>query len=125
MVDEITRVLQGLLASKNIKGNVTHQLIGQVVGDGMMMQFRLEGPPLNVQSVQFGDSLATSSEPLKDRVPDIKGQPYSRLAIEIFENEHVRPLYASKGFLRAQIGPPKVTLTVDVDRSQQCLESTS
>jgi outer membrane protein assembly factor BamA len=114
MVDEIGSVLANLVASKKVKGTITHQLIGQVVGDGMMMQFRLEGPPLNVQSVQFGDPVASASEPLKDRVPDITRHPYSRFAIEIFENEHVRPLYDSKGFLRAQIGPPKPTLTVDV-----------
>jgi len=115
MVDEITLVLERLLADKKIKGSVTHQLLAQAVGDGMMMQFRVEDFTLKIQSVQFADSLATSSEPLKDRLADIKGQPYSRLAIEIFENEHVRPLYASKGFLRAQIGPPTATLTADVN----------
>ena len=68
---------------------------------------------LRIQSVKFGDALATDSEQLKDRLPDIKGQPYSRLAIELFENEHLRPLYASKGYLRAQIGAPQPRLTND------------
>ena len=118
MIDEMTAVIENLLASKKIKGNVTHQLLAAPIGDGMMMQFRVEGVPLRIQSVQFGDALATNSERLKDRVPDIKGQPYSRFAVEVFENEHVRPLYASKGFLRAQIGPPQAQLDSRRERSQ-------
>jgi outer membrane protein assembly factor BamA len=111
IVDQITGVLEKLLASRNIKGSVTHQLLAQATGDDMMMQFHLEDSTLRIQSVQFGDALATESERLNHRIPDIKGQPYSRFAIELFESEQVRPLYASKGYLRAQIGPPVAHLT--------------
>jgi outer membrane protein insertion porin family len=107
MVDEIATVLDKLLASRHIKGELTHQLVGAPTGNGMVLQFRVEAPGLRIQSVQFGDPLAADSERLKDRISDIKGQPYSRFAIEVFENEHLRPLYASKGYLRAKIGPPQ------------------
>ena len=107
MVDQISSTLENLLASRNIHGSVTHQLTSQAVGDGMMMQFRVDGPSLRIQSVKFGDPLVSESEKIKDRIPDIKGQPYSKLAVELFESEQVRPLYVSKGFLRAQIGPPE------------------
>jgi outer membrane protein insertion porin family len=115
MIDEMTAVIEDLLASQKIRGNVTHQLLANAVGDGMVMQFRVEGVQLRVQSVQFGDSVAADSERLKDRISDIKGQPYSLFAIEVFENEHVRPLYAAKGFLRAQIGPPQTRLIPDTN----------
>jgi len=98
MVEQITDVLEKLLASRNIKGAVTHHLLAQAAGDGMTMQFRVDGLPLRIQSVQFGDSLATESQRLKDRIPDIKGQSYSRFAIELFEGEQVRPLYTSRVF---------------------------
>jgi outer membrane protein assembly factor BamA len=107
MLDEITDALGKLLSSHNIAGNITHQVVAPPVGDGMIMQFRFEGSDLKVRSVQFGDSLAVNSERLKDRISDIRGQSYSRFAIAIFENEQVRPLYAAKGFLGAQIGPPQ------------------
>jgi outer membrane protein assembly factor BamA len=107
MIDQMTAVVEDLLVSQKINGTVAHQLVAAATGDGMVMQFHVEGVQLRIQSVQFGDSIATNSEPLKDRVPDIKGQPYSLFAVEVFENEHVRPLYASKGYLRAQIGPPQ------------------
>jgi outer membrane protein assembly factor BamA len=113
MVDEISRVIDNLLSSKRIKGELTHQLVAQAVGDGMIVQFHVDAPALRIQSVRFGDSLATDSEQLKDRIPDIKGQPYSRFAIEVFENEHVLPLYSAKGLLRVKIGPPQAHLTSD------------
>lgn len=113
MVEEISLVVGKLLATRKIEGKVTHQLLAQAVGDEMMMQFHVDVPDLRIQSVQFGDPLATDSERLKDRISDIKGQPYSRFAIELFQNEHIRPLYASKGYLRAKIGPPVPKLSLD------------
>ncbi len=119
MIDQMTAVIENLLASQKIKGGVTHQLLTAASGDGMVMQFRVNGVQLRVQSVQFGESMATDSERLKARISDIKGQPYSLFAVEIFENEHVRPLYASKGFLRAQIGPPQTHMIPDMNDPKQ------
>jgi outer membrane protein insertion porin family len=119
VIDQMTAVMEDLLAAKQIKGHVTHQLLGAPVGDGMEMQFRVEGIPLRVQWVRFGDPIAAESERLKDRVSDIKGQAYSLFAVELFEYEQVRPLYASKGFLRAQIGPPAVHLVPEANDPKQ------
>jgi outer membrane protein assembly factor BamA len=119
MDDAIAAVIENLLASKQIKASVTHQLLAAPSGDGMVMQFRAEGVPLRIQSVQFGDPMATNSERLRDRVPDIKGQPYSLFAVEVFENEQVRPLYVSKGFLKAKIGPPESQLVPDMNDPKQ------
>jgi outer membrane protein insertion porin family len=115
MVDQIAGVLDNLLATRHIKGELTHQLVAAPSGDGMMLQFRVDEPSLRIQSLQFGDSLATESERVKDRVSDIRGQPYSRFAIEVFQNEQVRPLYASKGHLRVKIGPPEPHMTGKTD----------
>jgi hypothetical protein len=81
----------------------------------MEMQFRVEGVSLRVQSVTVEDPVAGNSERLRDRIPDIKGQPYSLFAVELFELEQVRPLYISRGFLKAQIGPPQTRLVPDVN----------
>jgi outer membrane protein insertion porin family len=115
MIDEMAAAMENLLASKKISGSVTHQLISVPAGDGMEMQFRVEGTPLRVQSVKFDDPIASDSERLKVRIPDIKGQPYSLFAVELFEYEQVRPLYISKGFLRVQIGPPQSQIVPDVN----------
>jgi outer membrane protein insertion porin family len=119
MIDQMTAIIEDSLASQKIKGIVAHQLVAPAVGEGMQMQFHVEGIQLRIQSLQLGDPIATNSERLKDRVPDIKGQPYSLFAIEVFENEQVRPLYASKGLLRAQIGPPQTHLIPDINDPKQ------
>ena len=115
MIDEMTAAIEDLLATKKINASVAHQLLARAAGDGMVMQFQIEGLHLRVQSVQFGDSIATSSERVTDRVSDIKGQPYSLFAAELFESEHIRPLYISKGLLRAKIGPPQAHPIPDVN----------
>ena len=107
MPKEFLDSIDKMLASRQIKGELTHQLIAPPVGEGMILQFRVDDPSLRIQSVQFSDPLASGSERLKDRVSDIKGQPYSRFAIEVFENEQLRPIYASKGYLRAKIELPQ------------------
>jgi hypothetical protein len=72
----------------------------------MMMQFSVEDSRVTIASLQFGDSLAQSSEKVRDRSHDLIGKPFSRFAIEVFENEQVRPLYLSTGHLRVQFGEP-------------------
>jgi len=111
LVDQIADVLDKLLAARHIKGELTHQLVAPPAGEGMILQFRIDDPALRIQSVRFGDPLASESERLKDRVSDLRGQPYSRFAVEVFEDEQVRPLYASKGYVRAKIGPPEPHMT--------------
>jgi len=119
MIEQMTAAIEELLALRKIKGSVTHQLVGAPVGDGLEMQFRIEGAPLRVQSVRFGEPTATNSERLKDRLSDIKGQPYSLFATELFEYEQIRPLYTSKGYLRAQIGPAQAQLVPDINDPRQ------
>jgi outer membrane protein insertion porin family len=114
MLDAMTDVVEDLLESKGVKGEVTHQPISAPVDDGMVMQFHVDAPNLRVQSIQFGDPLAADSEKLKDRVSDLKGQPYSLFAVELFDIEQVRPIYAEKGFLRAKIGPPQAHFVPDM-----------
>ena len=46
-----------------------------------------------ISSLTFGDALAQNSEKLQDRVSDLVGKSFSRFAIEVFENEQMRPVY--------------------------------
>ncbi len=76
LLDGVSAVLEKLLSSRKITGRVEHQLVAQPVEDGMMMQFHVVGPALKIESLQFGESLASGSERLKDRASDLKGQPF-------------------------------------------------
>lgn len=111
LLDQITEALSAKLASRGIKADVEHTLIGQPSGDEMIMQFRQDGPSFTVSSVQFNDWLAQNSEKLHDRVSDLVGKTVSRFAIEVFENEQVRPVYLSAGQIRVKFGAPILQLS--------------
>jgi outer membrane protein insertion porin family len=117
LLDQINAALEKLLSSRHLGGIVVHQLLAKPVGNGMMMQYQVQGPPLLVQSVEFGDPLAANSERLKDRVPDVKGRPYSRYALEVFENEQLRPLYFQNGYLHVRIGEAQSRLVENKEDS--------
>lgn len=110
LVDDMSKALDDLLAKHAIPGRIEHALISSPSGDGMILQFRADRPDLVIQSIQFGDPLASDSERLKDRLSDIKGQAYSRYKIDVFDLEQVRPIYDAVGRLRARIGPPQAHL---------------
>jgi outer membrane protein assembly factor BamA len=111
LLDQITEALSAKLASRGIKANVEHALVAQPSSDGEIMQFRQDGPIFTVSSVQFNDWLAQNSEKLHDRVSDLVGKTFSRFAIEVFENEQVRPIYLSAGQLRVKFGAPLLPLS--------------
>ena len=108
LLDEITAALSAKLASRGIKANVAHTLVAEPSGTEMVMQFRQDGPSFTVSSVQFNDLMAQNSAKLHDRVSDLVGKAFSRFAIELFENEQVRPLYLAAGKIRVKLGPPIV-----------------
>ncbi len=111
LLDEITAALSAKLASRGIQANVEHTLVAQPSGDDMIMQFRQDGPSFTVSSVQFNDWMAQNSGKLHDRVSDLVGKTFSRFAIEVFENEQVRPIYLSAGQLRVKFGAPILQLS--------------
>jgi len=90
--------------------------MAQAIEDGMMVQFKVVGPSLTVEAIEYGDSLARDSQPLHDRNADLIGKPFSRFAIQLFENEQVKPLYLQSGHLRAQFGPPQARFTGDPNK---------
>jgi hypothetical protein len=118
MPDLIAGVISKLLATRGISGTVQHMLLDQALGDSpeggnQMVQFSVEGQPITIGSLEYGDPLAQQSEPLKDRTGDLLGKPYSRLAVAIFESEQIRPLYLAAGHLKVKFGEPAARLTGD------------
>jgi outer membrane protein insertion porin family len=113
LIDEITAALSAKLASRGIKSNVEHTLLTEPSSDEEIMRFRQDGPEFKIASLTFGDSAAQNSEKLHDRMSDLVGKKFSRFAIELFENEQVRPIYLSAGRIRVKLGAPVVHLNGD------------
>ncbi len=119
LLQEITAVLEGKLASRGVRANVEHMLVAEPSGDEMIMQFRQDGPSFTVSSLTFGDALAQNSEKLKDRVSDLVGKSFSRFAIELFENEQLRPIYLATGQIGVKFGAPSIHFAGGSDPAQQ------
>lgn len=111
LLEEIAAALSAKLASRGIKANVEHSLVAAPASDEMLMQFRQDGPSFTVSNVQFNDFMAQNSAKLHDRASDLVGKKFSRFAIELFENEQVRPIYLSAGRIRVKFGAPLLQLS--------------
>jgi len=119
LLNEITSVLAAKLASRGIKANVDHMLVAEPSSDQMIMQFRQDGPSFTISSLTFGDALAQNSEKLKDRVSDLVGKSFSRFAIDLFENEQLRPIYLATGQIGVKFGPPTIHFAAGSDTDPQ------
>jgi outer membrane protein assembly factor BamA len=119
LLDDVTAALSAKLASRGIKANVEHTLVAEPSSDDMVMQFRQDGPSFVISSLTFGDPLAQNSEKLKDRVSDLVGKSFSRFAIELFENEQLRPIYLSTGQIGVKFGPPSIHFASGSDTDPQ------
>jgi len=122
LIDEITAALSARLASRGIKANIEHTLVTEASSDEEMMQFRQDGSDFKIASLTFGDSAAQNSEKIRDRMSDLVGKKFSRFAIELFENEQVRPIYLSAGQIRVKLGPPVVHLNSDGQQGEYTVD---
>ena len=113
MLDQMDDAISALLSKRGISGAIQHTLMAQAASDDKMMQFHLEGSQLAIGSLEYGDSIARDAEKLRDRNSDLIGKPFSRFAIDMFENEQVRPLYLATGHLAVRFGAPTLKLSGD------------
>jgi outer membrane protein insertion porin family len=122
LIDEITAALSAKLASRGIKANIEHTLVTEPSSDEEIMQFRQDGVDFKIASLSFSDSAAQNSEKIRDRMSDLVGKKFSRFAIELFENEQVRPMYLSAGQIRVKFGAPVVHLNGDGQQGQSSVD---
>jgi hypothetical protein len=111
VVDEAAEAVRGLLAAHKLDFAVQHQVAANPLADGNIQQFSIEGSPLKIASLSFGDASLGTSSVVQSRLSDVVGKPYSRIAIDVFLAEQVRPVYWKQGYLQVNLGPPEVRLS--------------
>lgn len=111
LVDEAADAIKSLLASHKLDVAVEHQVMSNPIGDGNVQSFSIEGASLLISSIGFGDPSLDEDRAIQAHLNELRGKPYSRLAIDIFLTEQVRPGYLQKGYLHLKLGPPQVRLT--------------
>src|SRR5260221_5629694 len=110
LVDAAADAIKSLLASHKLDVTVEHQVMQNPIGDANVQSFSIEGAALQISSIEFGDPALDSDRAIQAHLGELRGKPYSRLSIDIFLTEQVRPMYIKKGFLRVKLGPPQVRL---------------
>ncbi len=110
-VDLATEAVQELLASHQLNVTVDHQLLANPLGEGNAQEFHVEGAAFFIASVEFSDPALASSHVVQQQLADVQGKPFSRMTIDLFLSEQLRPFYLQQGYLRVKLGPPEVRLT--------------
>jgi len=110
-VDQATEAVSDLLSSRNLQVSVQHQLIANPLGEGNVQEIRLEGAALKIAELEFGDPSLSASKAVQQHLSEILGKPYSRMTIDLFLSEAIKPIYLQHGYLRTKLGPPEVRLT--------------
>jgi outer membrane protein assembly factor BamA len=111
VVDQVSDALKDLLASRQLNVTVEHELLANPLADGNVQEFRVQGANFYIASVTFGDPSLASSHVVQQQLGEVQGKPFSRMTIDLFLSEQLRPFYLQQGFLRVKLGPPEVRLT--------------
>jgi outer membrane protein assembly factor BamA len=110
-VDRAGDALKELLSSRGLQATVEHAVIPNPTGDGSVQEFRIEGAAVQIATIEFSDRSLLESKAVQLHLSEIRGKSYSRMAIDLFLTEAVRPVYLQQGYLRVKLGPPEVRLT--------------
>ncbi|MGH9714329.1 MAG: POTRA domain-containing protein [Candidatus Acidiferrales bacterium] len=111
ILDAMSAALVNQLAKRGVQAEVSHALVTLPGGDRRAQQFRVEGPSLKVEGIEFTDTLAKSDREIQKRASDLIGKPFSRSAVELFEYEQVRPVYLTLAHLRVKFGKVRAGFT--------------
>ncbi|HKW63873.1 MAG TPA: POTRA domain-containing protein [Candidatus Acidoferrum sp.] len=112
-VDQAADAIKELITSHGLQVTLQHEVTGNPDGDGKIQMFRVEGPSLRIEKLEFGDSSLLASKAVQQHFEEIVGKPYSRMTIDLFLTEAIRPVYLAKGCLHPKLGPPEIRLTGD------------
>lgn len=113
VLDTMAQTLEKTLATRGVHATVTHRMSALPGTDQKTLRFSVKGADLTISAIQFTDSLATNDRGVKDELQNLVGKPFSREAVERFDFEHVRPIYFSRGYLRAIFGRPEARFEAD------------
>lgn len=102
--------LAAFLTAHGLKAEVRHFVLANPLLDGSELEFQVAGVPHRIAGIEFSDPALKDNLAVQQHLPELRGKPYSRLAIDIFLAEAIRPIYLQQGYLHAKIGPAEVRL---------------
>ena len=111
VVERAAAVLKAFVAARDPQVEITHEVMLSPLSDGSEQQFTVEGPTLKISKLEFSDPKLTEDRVVRAHIGEIAGKPYSRMTINVFLAEQIRPIYQQQGYLQAKIGPAEVRLS--------------
>jgi len=111
VVDLAGNSLASFLTQHGLKAEVRHFVLSDPLLDVPVQQFQVEGVTQRIAAIDFSDQTLKDNLAVQQHLGEIRGKNYSRLAIDLFLHEAIRPIYQQQGYLRAKIGPAEVRLT--------------
>jgi outer membrane protein insertion porin family len=110
-VERVSAILAELTASRGMRTAVEHQVIANPIGEGPVQEFRIADVVLQISKVEFGDPGLAANKTIRQHLDEVQGKAYSRMMIDLFLAEQVRPIYLQQGFLGVKLGPPEIRLS--------------
>jgi outer membrane protein insertion porin family len=110
-VDQAGEALKELLFARGLQVSLEHLVIASPIGEGNVQEFSIEGAALHIAKLEFSDASLLESKAVQQHLSEIFGKPYSRMTIDLFLSEVIRPIYLQRGNLRVKLGPPEVRLS--------------
>src|ERR1700675_1612649 len=111
VVERAAGVLKEFVSARDPHVEITHQVVLSPLSDGSEQQFTVEGPVPKIAKLEFSDPKLTEDMGVRAHIAEIVGHAYSRMTINVFLAEQIRPIYQQQGFLQAKIGPAEVRLS--------------
>lgn len=111
LLDDMSSALEKLLDAHGVHAEVSHQISQDPASGNRVVEFSVEGLDLIVSGLDFTDPLAQSAPEIQQLQNEIVGKPYSRLRLELFEQEQILPFYHSHAYLQAGFGPTSARYT--------------
>ncbi len=111
IVDQAADAVSAFLATHGLQAAVEHQAMASPSTEGDIQEFHIEGGSLKISSLQFSDPALNKDLAIQQSLAELKGKPFSRMAIDLFLTEQVRPVFLKQGYLLAKLGPPEIRLT--------------
>jgi outer membrane protein assembly factor BamA len=103
--------LASFLTSHGLKAEIQHTVLANPLIDASEQQFTVVGVPQTISSIDFSDSNLVKNPAVQQHLSELRGKPYSRLTIDVFLAESIRPIYLEIGYLRGKLGPAQVRLS--------------
>ena len=84
VVEDASTAVSEFLATHGLQAAVEHQSIDNPNGEGNVQDFHIEGGSLKISHLEFSDPALNASNQIQQSVTELKGKPYSRMAIDCF-----------------------------------------